>query len=41
MALIAFGSVQRLGRVHQVQPYDLIVLDSDLPGELWHRAALV
>jgi len=32
---------EHLGRVHQAQPYDLIVLDSDLPEELRHREALV
>ncbi len=32
---------ENLGHVYQAQPYDLIVLDSDLPEELRHREALV
>ncbi|MBB5855058.1 SAV_915 family protein [Amycolatopsis umgeniensis] len=37
----ALVKAEHLGRVYQVQPYDLIVLDSDLPEELRHREALV
>lgn len=32
---------EHLGHVYKEQPYDLIVLDSDLPEELRHRDALV
>lgn len=32
---------EHLGRVYQTQPYDMILLDSDLPKELRHREALV
>ncbi len=37
----ALVRAEHLGRVYQAQPYDLIVLDSDLPEELRHRDALV
>lgn len=32
---------EHLGNVYRAQPYDMILLDSDLPKELWHREALV
>lgn len=32
---------EHLGKVYQAQPYDMILLDSDLPEELRHREALV